>query len=439
MDEERILILNMLRDGKITAEEAERLLSAMKVEAGAPQRPSSPRSPQPPFESINESQTRRQARQVGREMRQQAREASAEARQIAREARRVALEQARLARSEINRRMNDEEFRSVVDEVSEGVREGMRGLQEGLDVGLREGMRGLQEGMRGLREGLSGASDGMRDARRSTVGDVGRAAGQAAKSISKFSWLPGSDKCEARDEIERTIEVPAGTVLDLSSLNGDSKVVLWDEATIKIQAVKRAWGRTDSEARERLARIDLIAQVEGDRLLVKEQLPDGVTIGRPGSIDFVIYVPRPTALRLKSVNGDIDCREVVGRIDARTINGDLILGAVAEGDIGSTNGDLKVDSASRTLQVANVNGDVVIGLAIGQGATVTVRNVHGDIVAEFLPDAAALVEAGTRVGDIVTRREMSVEQRSSRRLIGRVGAGGGSVFLNTINGDVVIK
>lgn len=438
MDDERLMILTMLRDGKITAEEAEKLLAAVGTGAAQPQAPRMPRAPRPPLPPVSpyysDRDIRRQAREVAHEVREQTRHAAHEAKEIAREAKRAAAEHARRIKHEIRRRdfLRDDDVRDLVDGISEGLREGMRGLREGLDIGMREGMRGLREGMRGLDEAMRGVREGFSD----VIGDRGY--GPAHREPGRFTWTPGSDRCEARAEFERVVAVPAGTGLDLSATNGDTKIVLWDEATIKVQGIKHAWGATDAEAQQRLEECDVTADVEGGWLIVRERLPQGRVFGRPSCVDFVVYVPRETALRLKAVNGDVECLEAVGRLTCRTINGDLTLGRIGAADIGSTNGDIVIEQASGSQLVANVNGDIRIGLMTAGGDTVSVSNVHGDINCEFSDGSSAALEVSTRVGDISTSR-IQVEQRSGHRLTGRIGDGAGRVTLTTINGDVTIK
>lgn len=454
MDDERLLILTMLRDGKISAEEAEKLLGAIQSTSeraasstGAqrstpPRPPVAPQAPVPPQTYYSDSQIRRQAREVAREVRHQVRRAADEAKDLAREARRSGMEHARRVKHELRRAniIDDDDIRGIVDGISEGLREGMRGLREGLDIGMRESARGLREGMRGLSEGMRGVREGF-------AGTVSDSAGNPSESErhghtpepGRFNWTPGSDRCEACEEFERTVELPAGTALDLSATNGDCKVVLWDEPGAKIQGVKHAWGATDAEAKQRLAECDIVAEVEGSSLVIRERLPQGRVFGRPSCVDFVIYIPRAAALRVKAVNGDIECREAVGRLECRTINGDITLGNIGQADIGSTNGDITVDQASGSVAVADVNGDVTIGLLTVGGDSVTIRNVHGDIGCRLADDASATIEVSTRVGDVVTQRELKVEQRSGHRLVGRVGEGAGKIILTTINGDVTLK
>lgn len=439
MDDERLLILNMLRDGKITAEEAEQLLAAIQGEGGraAPEAQQVPPRPTPrPLYHDSDSEIRRQAREVAREVRRQAWQAAQEAKEAAREARRAAMAHARRLKHELRRRdfFDDDFTREIVDGIGEGLREGMRGLREGLDVGMREGLRGLREGMRGLSEAMRGLREGLGgpfDDRPPTPEGEG--------GPGRFVWRPGSDRCEAREEFERMIDLPAGTGLDLSATNGDCKVVLWDEARVKLQGVKRAWGATDEEARRRLGECDISANVEGNWLVVKERLPQGTLFGRPSCVDFVVYVPRETAMRLKAVNGDVECREAVGWLECRTVNGDMILGRIGAADLGSTNGDIAVEQAAGSLTVSNVNGDIKLGLATGDGDRVTARNVHGDIECLLGDGTSATIEASARVGDVVLRRELAVAERSGHRLVGRIGGGAGAIVLSTINGDVIIK
>lgn len=435
MDEERLLILNMLRDGKITAEEAEQLLLAIQG-AGVRPAPEAQRPHLRPAYHDSDSEIRRQAREIAREVRRQARQAAQEAKEAAREARQAALAHARRLKHELRRRdfFDDDFTGEIVDGIGEGLREGMRGLREGLDIGMREGLRGLREGMRGLSEAMRGLREGL-----AGPFEDRPPAPAAGPGPGRFVWRPGCDRCEAREEFERMIDIPAGVGLDLSATNGDCKVVLWDEAMVKLQGVKRAWGATDEEARQRLSECDVSASVEGSWLVVKERPPQGTLFGRPSSVDFVVYVPRATAMKLKAVNGDVECREAVGRVECRTVNGDLTFGRIGEADLGSTNGDIVVERAEGSLNATNVNGDIKLGLVTGDGQRVTARNVHGDIECLVGDGTSATIEANARVGDIVLRREIEVGERSGHRLSGRIGNGAGAIILSTVNGDVIIK
>ena len=174
--------------------------------------------------------------------------------------------------------------------------------------------------------------------------------------------------------------------------------------------------------------------------------------GRP-DVDFEVRLPRAAAVRLDAMAGDATLRGLRGEQDLHVVSGDLELhdaggrigvstvsGDVAiRGDrlwlvITTTSGDVAVDAELvERLAARSVSGDVIVRAALGRDTGHTFESVSGDL--HLSTGSGLTVEvsgvSGSVRSDLPTRRE----KLDGRRLT-LVGDGAVSVRVRTVSGDV---
>jgi len=140
-------------------------------------------------------------------------------------------------------------------------------------------------------------------------------------------------------------------------------------------------------------------------------------------VDFRVQVPAGVRFDGGTVNGDVEADNLSGPVNAYTVNGSVRLETTAGDASGET-----------------VNGSVTATLH-GQGtAPLRFKTVNGGVTLSVPKDLSADLEAETVNGDIETDFPITVTGRINRRhLDGRIGAGGRSLKIETVNGSIRLR
>jgi len=154
--------------------------------------------------------------------------------------------------------------------------------------------------------------------------------------------------------------------------------------------------------------------------------------------DFVLKVPRRTALTLKTVNrGDIAVRGVEGDFDVRNVNGKIVMESVAGSVRAHTvNGGVRVGftrNPAANCAFKTINGDVEISFREGLAADFRLQTMHGEAYSDF---------ASTKLPAEAAKRKTvggkTIFKRGGYTGI-RIGKGGPEIRCDTLNGDILIK
>jgi hypothetical protein len=140
-------------------------------------------------------------------------------------------------------------------------------------------------------------------------------------------------------------------------------------------------------------------------------------------VDFTIRVPRGVNFDGNTVNGGVEAANLTGTVAIATVNGSARLetsagDASAETVNGSVHAIVRA-IGTRPLRFRSVNGAINLSLPAGLSADVDARTVNGSIDSDF---------------------PISVQGRMSpRRLSGRIGQGGRTLDLETVNGSIRLR
>ena len=153
-------------------------------------------------------------------------------------------------------------------------------------------------------------------------------------ALCSLAWSANAKKVE-----EKTFRFTAGGDISIYGDEGSIIVTTWDKDEVYLKMTKRAWGRSQKEADELLAHIEVDIRESKGRLVIKEldfrnntrfnffDLFDGDFWREKGwrskQVEFELKVPVNVHLKLRSDEGDV---EVTGT------NGGLII-AVDEGNV----------------------------------------------------------------------------------------------------------
>jgi DUF4097 and DUF4098 domain-containing protein YvlB len=218
---------------------------------------------------------------------------------------------------------------------------------------------------------------------------------------------------------------PAGRV-SIANINGDVHINVWDQSSVKVDAVKRAYSQ------QRLSELTIDVTNSADSVQVKTKYPEERNYsGRDredgwASVEYTLTVPRRARLDgAELVNGSLDVEGVQGDVHASLVNGTVkASGLGGEVKISTVNGKIEANvaalEAAKGVQLSSVNGSIVLIVPSGASADVRASTLHGGISNDF----GLNVEDGQFVG---------------HSLNGQIGSGGARIRLTNVNGSIAVK
>lgn len=218
---------------------------------------------------------------------------------------------------------------------------------------------------------------------------------------------------------------PAGRV-SVSNINGNLHINVWDQNSVKVDAVKRALNQ------ERLSELTIDVTNTADSVQIKTKYPDDRNYnGRSrgdgwASVEYTVTVPRRARVDgAELVNGSLDVEGVQGDVRASLVNGTVkASGLGGEVKLSTVNGGIEANVAAlesaKGVQLISVNGPIVLVVPSGASADVSASTVHGGITNDF----GLKVEDGEYVGHTMN---------------GQIGSGGARIRLNNVNGSIAVK
>ena len=207
----------------------------------------------------------------------------------------------------------------------------------------------------------------------------------------------------------------------------------------------------------------IIAAAEGESLLVvaekswrrsSPEMVEVVRVPHEGGVTFcALWEAKFSACRARGMYEIRDARrnDVMVRftvhvprgveVDASTVNGVLEIGGVRGATVASTvNGKIRAEVSRAPFRASTVNGSIEAEVTLPPAAKtgeVVFETVNGSITAALPLRSNAELEASTVHGRIESDFPVSVSGKlTSRRLSGRLGAGGPTLRLSTVNGSV---
>jgi len=224
----------------------------------------------------------------------------------------------------------------------------------------------------------------------------------------------------------QTYPLTATGRVSVANINGDVHINVWDQNSVKVDAVKRAYSS------QRLSEVTVDVQSTADSVQIKTKYPEERNYsGRNredgwASVEYTLTIPRRARLDgAELVNGSLDVTGVLGDVHASLVNGTVkASGLGGEVRLSTVNGGIEANvatlEAAKGVQLNSVNGSVVLIVPAGASADVKASTVHGGITNDFgLP-----VEDGQFVGHSMN---------------GQIGSGGTRIRLTNVNGSIAVK
>jgi DUF4097 and DUF4098 domain-containing protein YvlB len=227
-----------------------------------------------------------------------------------------------------------------------------------------------------------------------------------------------------RAEAESTTTYPLakGGRLEIDAAFSDIDLVKSATAAVEVRARRRVRAKTDAEAQELLEQQYSTVEATPDRVSIKSVRAEGVeAFRRRVRVDYTISVPDGSIVTIKNENGTVTLNGVDGRFTAETTNGRVHGRKLSGGlEAKTVNGIviLEIVSLTSDLRITAVNGHALIGLPPKLNATIDASAINGNVI----------VHQGLDIDSTTKDRQ---------RLSGRIGSGAGPrIELHTTNGNV---
>lgn len=144
-------------------------------------------------------------------------------------------------------------------------------------------------------------------------------------------------------------------------------------------------------------------------------------------------------LSLNTVSGELVATDCAGHMDARAISGDIVLRQVwLSGSASSVSGDIELDGKlSGDIKLKSISGDIEaeVEAAFAMSASTT----SGDIGVRLLSGSSGYVDASTRSGDLEMKQDLTETIFAKRHIKGKLNGGSAALTYSTISGDVTVR
>jgi hypothetical protein len=228
----------------------------------------------------------------------------------------------------------------------------------------------------------------------------------------------------ATDEWKRSYTIPASGRLEVINVNGLIEAFPATGPQAEVVARREASAPSDEAAREQLAKTEIVETVTSGHVRVefKPLGESGSFMGRRSrvNVQYRVAVPPGLNVSLRTENGVVRLENIQGTITAA-----------------STNGPVFGRGVSGSIDASTVNGGIEMELVSVNGESKIVT-VNGPVSLALGKDVNAQLEASAVNGGVVVHESLSLtaDEKSQRRISGRINDGGPRIVVQTTNGGV---
>jgi hypothetical protein len=251
-----------------------------------------------------------------------------------------------------------------------------------------------------------------------------------------------------REEIRQMYRLTPEATVWVSNMNGSVKVDTADADIAEILVVHSARRREDLQYNQinihrGHGRDEKTLYI--DRKSVSSS-PDAIPESRQR---VILRLPHKTSLEIHEIDGDITVGQIHGSVEVMRVDGAVrIARAAGQIKLGDINGGVDVAFAPLSGNEAK-NRDVNLHHVIHKGPgtllpgnLVSIRSVNGDVDLRFEGEVNADVNAWSVTGNIepdLPNVERLPAEPPVGRLKARIGGGGASIEIQTVNGNVKLS
>lgn len=326
MKEERLKILEMLQQGKITTDEAVKLLEAIGEETETQEKPE---------EDEEESHHRRRRR----------------------------------------RRHMHMDFGNDMADLQDEIQDRIHDARETLRASMPRVKRVIREVMPEVNRIVREAT--------SNIPDVSKIINEAMKTATgAFSeWTDNSDKYAEKcvRKHTETAEIEPGTRVALRTPNGHVTSEIWERSDIEIEATITVQGTEETAVKTFAEQIAIDMEKEPDVLRIQPRIPDRQQNGpiRSVCVDFILRHPPKIDLDVRTTHGNITLSEIEGTVVLQNNHGNSSLeGASGNVTIQQHHGNVAIAHIGQNLTLETHHGRFTFDDISGNA---NIQMHHGDL------------------------------------------------------------
>jgi len=225
----------------------------------------------------------------------------------------------------------------------------------------------------------------------------------------------------------------AGKRLEIKGVNGDVRAVGVASGEVEVTAAKHARRSDPDEVKieviEHEGGVTICAVYPTPRRAKRENACEAgdhwssSTEDNDVTVDFEVRIPAGVRFGGQTVNGEMSAEGLKADVKASTVNGSVRVTTTGLAEASTVNGSVYVEMGradwTDELDFSTVNGGITLILPARLDTEVRATSVNGDLVSDY-----PLTVSG-RFGP--------------RRMRGTIGAGGRSLSLSTVNGEIRLK
>jgi hypothetical protein len=228
-----------------------------------------------------------------------------------------------------------------------------------------------------------------------------------------------------------TGSIARGKTLEVMGVNGDVRASLASGSRAAVTGVKST-RRSDPES------VEIKVEESADRVTICVVYPSRGQSSCHGKstrrnhdsnenndvrVDFTVNVPAGVRFIGRTVNGEMEARNLEADADVSTVNGNVEV---------STQG---------FAEATTVNGDVTVSVGRGDwNGQASFQTVNGSVTVTLPASLNADVKASTVNGDIDSDFPLTVRGKFGPRSVnGTIGSGGRMMSLGTVNGSIYLR
>jgi hypothetical protein len=235
-----------------------------------------------------------------------------------------------------------------------------------------------------------------------------------------------SRTAQASDEWTRSYSLAPSGEIQILNTSGSVDVETGPGPDVQVHAERVAHATSDQLARDLLTRIEIREAAQPDRVTLETKRIDGVLIGVSWEVNYRVRVPASASVRVRASNGTVRATGIGGKASLTSTNGNIVgraLGGTVEARATNGSADVEIVNGTRDfVDVRAVNGRVDLAVPKSLDANLSATAVNGRVQIADLPFE--------NFGDAV---------RDTRRVRGRLNAGGFPIELNATNGSVNVR
>jgi hypothetical protein len=243
----------------------------------------------------------------------------------------------------------------------------------------------------------------------------------------------GSAAAQQTDEFRWTGRLAPGNRIEVKGVNGDVRAVAGTGSEVVVTATKRS-RRSDPDE----VKIEVVQWEGGVTICAVYPTPlrarhenscergdswHSSTENNDVRVDFRVQVPAGVEFAGQTVNGEMSAEGLTADVKASSVNGSVRVTTTGLAEANTVNGSVyaAMGRANWTdeLEFSTVNGGITLVLPAGLNTEVRASSVNGDIDSDY-----PLMISG-RFGP--------------RKIRGTIGAGGRTLNLSTVNGDIRLR